>query len=144
MAITKAPPPQQIDKERKAIELRRAGATYDDIARAVGYKDPSGARAAYQRALKRTLQDAGSEEVREIELDRLDRLQRAAWTNALAGDVNAINTVLRIMHRRAAYLGLDAPVKQEIKVETVDAASIDAEVARLVEMLGTNAVTTKR
>jgi hypothetical protein len=138
MAQSKAPKPEVIDKERQVLELRRAGATYDDIARTVGYADPSGAYTAFRRALKRTLLDAGSEEIREAELDRLDRMQRALWNKVTTGDVNAINTVLRIMHRRAQYLGLDSPIKQEIKVDIADTSSIDAEVARLVEMLATN------
>jgi len=138
MAQSKSPKPEVIDKERQVLELRRAGATYDDIARTVGYADPSGAYTAFRRALKRTLLDAGSEEIREAELDRLDRMQRALWNKVTTGDVNAINTVLRIMHRRAQYLGLDSPIKQEIKVDIADTTSIDAEVARLIEMLATN------
>lgn len=143
MAQSKSPKPEVIDKERQVLELRRAGATYDDIARTVGYADPSGAYTAFRRALKRTLLDAGSEEIREAELDRLDRMQRALWNKVTTGDVNAINTVLRIMHRRAQYLGLDSPIKQEIKVDIADTTSIDAEVARLIEMLATNDPATK-
>lgn len=130
------PKPELVEKERQVLELRRAGATYDECARAVGYATPQGAYLAYQRALKRTLVEAGTEEARQTELDRLDRLQRAVWPKAMNGDLQAINSVLRIFDRRARYLGLDAPIKQEIKVDIADATSIDAEVARLVEMLG--------
>jgi len=135
MTSPKAPKPDQIDKERRVIELRRAGATYDDIAQAVGYADASGARNAYIRAMKRTLVEAGTEEIRELELDRLDRMQRAIWAKAMKGDVQAIHTALKILDRRARYLGLDAPMKQEITIENADGAMIDREVARLVEML---------
>jgi hypothetical protein len=138
MPKIKAPTPDLVDKERQVIELRRAGATFDDIARAIGFKHPSGAQQAYARALKRVLVEAGAEEVRVMELDRLDRLQRSVWPQALAGDINSVNTVLRIMHRRAQYLGLDAPIKQEVRVDIADASSIDAEVARLIEMLAAN------
>lgn len=139
----KVPTPELIDKERQVLELRRAGATYDDCARATGYATAQGAYLAYQRAIKRTLQEAGTEEARQTELDRLDRLQRAIWSKAMAGDLNACNSVLRIFDRRARYLGLDAPIKQEITLETADGAMIDREVARLVEMLQrTNGATT--
>lgn len=141
MARTKphnANDPATIDKERRTIELRRAGATFDDIARAIGYADAATAYNAYKRALKRSLIDAGSEEARTVELDRLDRLQRSHWNNAISGDVAATNVVLRIMDRRARLLGLDAPIKHDITVETIDPTSIDAEVARLVKLLGTN------
>jgi hypothetical protein len=33
------------------------------------------------------------------------------WTKALNGDVRAVDSVLRIMERRAKLLGLDAPTK---------------------------------
>lgn len=134
----KTPKPELIDKERQAIELRRAGATFDDIAKALGYATPQGAYLAYHRALKRTLVEAGADDMRELELDRLDRLQRAVWSRALQGDIQAINTALKILDRRAKYLGLDAPIKSEVKVDIADAASIDAEVARLVELLAVN------
>lgn len=128
--------PDQLDKERRVIEMRRAGATFDDIARALGFSNGSGAWQAYQRAMKRALTEAGTEEIRQLELDRLDRLQGAVWNDAMRGDRSAIQTVLKILDRRARYLGLDAPIRQEVKVEQVDPASIDAEVARLVAMLG--------
>jgi hypothetical protein len=131
----KTPKPDVIDKERQVLELRRAGATFDNCAKAAGYATPQGAYLAYQRAMKRTLQEAGTEEARQTELDRLDRLQLAIWSKAMAGDINACNSVLRIFDRRARYLGLDAPIKQEILLETADGAMIDREVARLVEML---------
>lgn len=136
MTSRKSPPPELVERERQVLELRRAGATYDDCARAVGYATPQGAYLAYQRALKRTLVETGAEEARQQELDRLDRLQRAVWPNALQGDLAAVNSVLRIMDRRARYLGLDAPIKHDVTVETVDPTSIDAEVARLVGLLG--------
>jgi hypothetical protein len=137
MAKVKSPI-EQIDKEREVIALRRAGYTFDDIARRLNYAHPSGAYTAYQRALKRTLVEAGTEELRATELDRLDRLQAAVWDEAMTGNPTAIQTALKILDRRAKYLGLDAPIKQEIKMDIADAASIDAEVARLVELLATN------
>lgn len=134
----KTPTPQQIDRERQVMEMRRAGATFDDIARTLEFANASGAWQAYNRAFKRTLIDAGVEEMRELELDRLDRMQRAVWARVLQGDDKAINTALKILDRRAKYLGLDAPTRQEVKLDIADTNSIDAEVARLVEMLATN------
>lgn len=125
-----------VERERRVIELRRAGYTFDDIAKAVGYSFASGAHAAYRRALKRTLQEAGVEELREAEVDRLDRLQRALWTQALTGDVKAISTLLRLMERRARLLGLDAPQKIQAEVTTYEGGGeIEREVQRLAELL---------
>lgn len=123
-----------MDKERRVIELRRAGVTYDVIADEVGYSNASGAYHAFTRAMKRTLRESGSEELRELEADRLDRLQRFTWPAAAQGDLRAIETILRIMARRARLLGLDSPIKQE--VTTFEGGSdIDREVQRLVSLL---------
>lgn len=125
--------PDVIEKERRVLELRRAGVTYDVIAQEVGYSNPSGAYHAYTRALKRTLREAGSEELREQEADRLDRLQRFAWGAAAQGNLKAIETVLRIMGRRARLLGLDMPIKvqQEVTVWSGD-SDIDREIQSLI------------
>lgn len=128
--------PILMDKERRVIELRRAGVTYDVIADEVGYSNASGAYHAFTRAMKRTLRESGSEELRELEADRLDRLQRFAWPQAAQGDLRSIETILRIMARRARLLGLDSPIKQE--VTTFEGGSdIDREVQRLVSLLDT-------
>lgn len=126
--------PDVIDKERRVLELRRAGLTFDVIAQEVGYSNASGAYHAFTRAMKRTLQQAGADELRELELDRLDRLQRFAWPQATQGNLRAIDSILRIMARRARLLGLDAPIKQE--VTTFEGGTeIDREVQRLVALL---------
>lgn len=57
-------------------------------------------------ALTRTLQQPAAE-LRELELDRLDRLQVRVWGKAIEGNVGAIDRVPRIMERRARLLGLD-------------------------------------
>lgn len=127
--------PDVIEKERKVLELRRAGLTFDLIAQEVGYSNASGAHHAFTRALKRTLNNAGSEEMRSTELDRLDRLQRFAWGSAAQGNMRAIETILRIMQRRARLLGLDAPIVQEVTTYDGNGNDIDREVQRLVALL---------
>lgn len=117
-------------KERQALELRRAKATYTDIAQALGYASPSGAYRAVQSALKRTAQGA-AEEYRAEELDMLDRLHRAHWTRALAGDVAAAKLVLSVSERRSKLMGLDAAIA--IKATVTDA--VDAQIEELVAEL---------
>ena len=135
----KSPEPELVDKERRVVELRRAGATYDECARAVGYATPQGAYLAYHRALKRTLLDAGTEEARQVEIDRLDRLQRAVWVKALEGDIQAVNAVLKLMERRSRLLGLDAPTRVTADLTTYEGGTeIDREVARLAELLASD------
>lgn len=101
------PRPATVEKERQIIELRRAGASFVDIATALELPSVDAARLAFTRAMEHSLADAGADEMRALESERLDRLQRSAWTKAAAGDVVAIGVVLRIMERRAKLHGLD-------------------------------------
>ena len=95
-----------IARELQVLELRRAGMTFQQIADEVGYADRSNAHAAYKRAIARAFQQPAAE-VRELEADRLDRLQLAVWARALRGDLAAVDRVLKISERRARLLGLD-------------------------------------
>lgn len=132
------PPPELLDREMQVLELRRAGWTWHRIAEQVGYADHSGAYVAYKRAIKRVMEQP-VEELRTQELDRLDRLQVAAWTAAVKGDTKAILTILRIMERRAKLVGLDKPIKIEQEVTTWDGnESIDRAVRELALLLTTH------
>lgn len=129
----RTPDPEVIERERQVLEFRRGGMTFDLIAERVGFSSGSGAHHAFRRALLRTLQEP-AEAVRELEIDRLDRLQAAVWGNALKGDTRSVEAVLRIMARRASLLGLDAP--QKVEATVYDGLTIDSEVARLERLLG--------
>jgi hypothetical protein len=114
-----------IERERQCLEHRATGATYEQIASAVGYASASGAYAALSRALKRTLIEPASQ-VRQIEINRLDAMHAALWptVESPASDqllLKAIPLLLKIAERRARLLGLDAPteLRQQI-VEPVD------------------------
>jgi hypothetical protein len=54
-----------------------------------------------------------------LELMRLERLHAAVWPQAIRGDVNAVDRVLRIMERRARLLGLDAPKRVAMSGDVV-------------------------
>lgn len=102
--------PEVIQKQAQAVSLKVAGATYDDIARALGYADKTGARHAVMAGLKESLQQAGTEELREVERERLERLHLSRWKKAVDGDDAAYALVLQTARQRAALLGLNAPV----------------------------------
>lgn len=124
-----------IEKERKVLEMRLLGLSWDAIAANVGYASRGAAWNAYQRALTRTLQEPAAE-VRQQELERLNRIMSAHIRNAMNGDVAATNTVLRIMDMRAKLLGLFAPTKLEAEVTSYQGGGdIDREVARLAALL---------
>lgn len=110
------------ERERQAIELRKAGLTYDQIAaRLQPHEDgrPLSRQAAcamVKRAMDRLRGETSeiADEVRALETERLDALLASLWDRATGGDDSAVDRVLRIMKRRAELLGLDAPAKSEL------------------------------
>lgn len=93
------------EKALAALELRKTGASYQKIAEALGFADRSGAFLLVKNAIAAITQEA-AEEVRILELDRLDNLLASHWDNAQI-DPKVGEFVLKIMARRAKYLGLD-------------------------------------
>jgi hypothetical protein len=98
-----------LDRQLRALELRRAGLGYWEIARQLGYRGAAGAYVSVQAALRK-LCAPPAEELRQLELERLDRLQLTYWPRALAGEAEACDRVLKIMQQRARLLGLEKTV----------------------------------
>lgn len=92
------------------LELRKGGATFEEIGRRLGYANRSGAYQAFQKAL-RDIPKAAAEEMRAVEQERLDAMHTAIWERALRGDAQAIDTVLGIMQARARLFGLNINVQ---------------------------------
>lgn len=95
---------ERATRRAEAITLRRAGGRVDQIAAQFGVSPRT--IYAWCREAVRDIPREEAEELRMLELDRLDALQRAAWTDAMRGDPRAIDRVLAVMDRRARYLGL--------------------------------------
>lgn len=101
------------ERQARVLELAKAGYAFREIAAKVGYTNPGAAHNAFRAALKATLRPAGAE-YRKVELQRLDEMHKPLWARAQDGDLQAQAQVLRLMERRAALLGLDAPRRQEL------------------------------
>lgn len=100
------------ERRKVAVNLRIAGATFEQIGERLGVS----AQAAYSlvsRALDKTRKATAesAETLRGMELTRLDAMQTAIWADAMKGDEQKIDRLLKIQARRAALLGLDAPAK---------------------------------
>jgi DNA-binding Lrp family transcriptional regulator len=91
-------------KTMQALQLRASGATYKQIAAALGVSEPTAWRLV-QRESESIIRESAAQ-VLELELTRLDRLQMAVWPEAINGDAQAIDRVLKIMDMRAKLLGL--------------------------------------
>lgn len=129
------------EQERRILALWISGESPGAIADAVGLSESTVQRvrkAALQVAMP--LRDAKAEELRELELQRLDELQAAHWqvaTNPLmfaGGTHKSAGIVLSCIDRRAKMLGLDAPVKVDARVQ----GALDAEIEQLVAQLEAN------
>ena len=129
---------QAHERHLQALELRKAGATYQAIAEQLGYAHGKSAYKAVASALRATLREPAAG-VRELEVARLDSALLAVWRRVQAGDDKAIDRLLRISERRAKLLGLDAAIRKELSGPgggplTIDDAST-SELARRFEEL---------
>ena len=93
-------------KRVRCVELATQGMSYDEIAKAVGYSNRGGAYKAVSAAL-RAKQVEAVDELRVVELERLDALQRSCWDAALEGDIASVDRVLKVIAARVRLLGLD-------------------------------------
>jgi hypothetical protein len=138
----------QMKRENRALELRHQhGMTFENIARELGYMHPAAAQKAYKRALKR-VEVLDADDYFKADLERLDAMTETYWLPAVQGNMKAADMILRIMQKRAEYLGLDAPKKVQAEVMNYDGVrSLDAEVIQLARVIdyiegATNNITT--
>lgn len=97
----------------QALELRLAGATYSNIAKALGVS-----KGYAWKLIDRAVQEVSekcseaAEKIRTIELARLDKLRMVLWPKR--ADPRVCDSLLRISERTAKLYGLDAPTKTEL------------------------------
>ncbi len=124
------------DKRRRALELRLAGATLEQIAQQVGYKTRSGVSDAIKTALRLSLQEP-AEELRAVESARYEQMLKVLWPRILRGELDAFPHVLRVMKQRAELLGLNEPVRVNIQALVMeigrDAGMSSAEIRALAD-----------
>lgn len=92
-------------RRARAVELAIDGRTYQQIADELGYAN----RGTVYRIVARALADREAEAVdtlRDLEVARLNALQNGLWDRAMAGDIAAGSSILKIIQVRCAVLGL--------------------------------------
>lgn len=129
------------ERRDRAIQLRLSGMSASEIAKKLRYPDLN----TVYRDLGEAMQDKVRsqhevEQLRQIELMRLDKLMQGRWRKAIEGDDVALGGVLRIMARRAKLLGLDAPTKSDVRVGPIDEVrrneELEALLNRIIEAVG--------
>lgn len=117
-------------RDAEACRLRTLGLTYEQIASQLGFSDRSNARSAVERGLVAIVAEP-AEELRTLELARLDELTQRAW--GILDDeppgvaLQAIDRILKIQERRAKLLGLDAPTRVEAQVQETTQQDIELQ-----------------
>jgi hypothetical protein len=125
-----------------ALELRKAGGSYREIARQLGVDvhTAHGDVSAELAGLRETaVEHAG--QLRALELQRLDEMTAGLWSQIQDGSPPAVSAAIRVSERRSRLLGLDEPVatKSEIIGSLTNNAERDrrlrAECAELQRLL---------
>lgn len=129
MPASRAQQAETAKRRRDAIQMRLAGADWDSIAQRLGYASRGAACTDVTRAMVKAAAEAtrDADVLRQVELERINRLQVAYWPKAIAGDTDAARVVQWCIDRRAKLTGLDAPIKHQ--VATIGA--IEAAIAEL-------------
>lgn len=103
-----------LERQIQALELRKAGWAFHEIGVRLGISTTQAFRdVSTQLKQLAALALDNANELRQLELERLDMLIQGLEPMARVGNPGAVNSYLRVMERRAKLLGLDAPVRQE-------------------------------
>lgn len=87
------------DKRQRALQLRKAGATYDQVAQQVGYAN----RGTAYRAVQTALEELPGETISETMLldeQRLEQLVMALWPKAMKGEGWAAERIIKVIELR--------------------------------------------
>lgn len=112
----------RVSRQQSAVALKIAGATYTEIAEALGYSSAHNARLATERALAASVGDEDREQLRFIQGRRLERLLRGLWVKATnekhPDQIAAARTALAIIDRHIKLTGTDAPTQMVVHSPT--------------------------
>ena len=116
-------------KRERAIRLRTMGATYDQIAKELGYANKGGAYKAVKAGLHEAIVESAME-MRVVQNDKLDLLLSRCLTAFMSGDLDQVKNILAIEKRRADLWGLDA--SKQVAVTGADGGPIQTDVGQVL------------
>lgn len=114
-------------KTQAALQLKMAGASWDEICRTLGYPTPRQAVIAVERALQTELKNDPKSQARMRALagQRLERMLRSVWAKAIKEDspeqMTALTKAREIIAQHTKLYGLDAPSELVVHTPTKDA-----------------------
>jgi|694.fasta_scaffold00244_112 hypothetical protein len=133
------PTPGQVEEAQKRMQimnLRISGWSMPEISNLLQIPEKETYSIVLQQLQEwTTLTREQTEEMRTLELERLDAFLKSLWPKVISGSPKAIEVALKITERRAKLSGLDAPEKSQIQVEStvhqLNHAELLAEYSRL-------------
>lgn len=128
--------PARNKEKRAALTLRLAGASYAEIADAVGYASAADARNAVVAELASyEATDDERKQLRREEAARVERLMRSVWGKATDPNnpehLSAVKIALQLVERHGRIYGVDMP--QEVVIYNPTASEIDEWVATIIQ-----------
>lgn len=104
-----------LEREAKAFQLRKKGASYTEIARSLRISR-QGAHKLVTAVFEQLESELGETvpTVRRMEIERLDEMLFAIWPKVKKGDLPSIDRALKISERRSKILGIDMPIAREV------------------------------
>lgn len=121
------------DKDQKALRLFLGAMSLQEIRTVLNFKTVSSAEAAIRRALAANRKGKDRDTERSAELERIDALYRAAYPQAIRGDLKAIGLCNTLSERRMRILdkpddGAAITSNYEATVAALDTTEADAAV----------------
>lgn len=119
-------------KQNAALQMKLAGATWQEVAEVIGYPTARQAIVAVEQSLERELAHPDSQaQLRAMAGKRLERLLRSTWPKALNDEnpehLQAVGKAREILGDYAKLFGLNAPT--EVTVHNPTTAELDRWVA---------------
>lgn len=110
-------------KANAAVQMRTAGASWEEIADVLGFPSGNHALVATERALEKEMRTPETQEqLRQLAGARLERLLRSVWARAINPEdpdqLAAVNTAKGLVDRHAKLYGLDAPTQYVVHSPT--------------------------
>ena len=101
------------ERDLECVRLRAQGLTWDAIASRLAYSDASHAHRRFS-IMMASIPAEDVAEARKLEVERLDAALAAIWDKIVAGNLWAIDRLLKISEQRCKLLGLNAPDRQVV------------------------------
>jgi len=100
------------DRRSRVYAMKLGGLSFHEIGEKLNVSKQA-AYAAFWQVMREVnaLTNGNAAEARKLEVERCDALLAGLWERARLGSHDAANACVRILDRRARYLGLDAPIK---------------------------------